>query len=73
MAYGTCPMMGSTFGIHFGWIFQLLILILLFIVIWWMFKGNSCRNQTAEEILKKRLASGEISSKEYNRLKKEIE
>ncbi|MEK6943707.1 MAG: SHOCT domain-containing protein [Nanoarchaeota archaeon] len=73
MAYGTCPMMGNYFGIGFGWIYHLLIIVLFFAVIWWMLNGKNCRNQTAEQILRKRLASGEISSKEYNRLKKEIE
>ena len=72
MAYSTCPMMG-TFGMGFGWIYQLLILLLLFVVIWWMLKGSNCMSGNAEDILKKRLASGEINSKEYNRLKKEIE
>lgn len=63
----------------FGWLFQILILILFFLVIWWMLKssgnfGYGCKcNNTAEEILKVRLARGEIDQKEYTRLKKEIE
>ncbi len=61
----------------FGWIFQIIILILFFFVVWWMVKNNGNfgykNNETAEEILKKRLAKGEISQKEYHDLKKEFE
>ncbi|MBI1936192.1 SHOCT domain-containing protein [Candidatus Woesearchaeota archaeon] len=69
-------MMGYGF-LGFGWLFQIIILVLFFLVIWWMLKG-SCKfgfnaSESATDILKKRLASGEIDSKEYERLKKEIE
>ena len=63
----------------FGWLFQIGIIVLFFAVVWWMLKngrsfGYKCKdNETAADILKKRLASGEIDDKEYNRLKKEIE
>lgn len=63
----------------FGWLFQIIIIILFFIVVWWMVKaagsfGFKCReNDTPLEILKKRLAKGEINQKEYELLKKEIE
>lgn len=60
-----------------GWLFQLLILVLFFAVIWWMLKSSGTfgfrTSETATEILKKRLAKGEISDKEYEKLKKEIE
>ena len=63
----------------FGWLFQIIILVLFFLVVWWMIKnsdrfGYKCRdNETALDILKKRFARGEINQKEYERLKKEIE
>lgn len=63
----------------FGWLFQIAILILFFLVVWWMVKNNksfryrSSENESALDILKKRLASGEINHKEYEKLKKEIE
>ncbi|MBI4452017.1 SHOCT domain-containing protein [Candidatus Woesearchaeota archaeon] len=60
-----------------GWLFQILILVLFFLVIWWMFRNSSSfgfkANESALDILKKRLASGEIDTKEFERLKKEIE
>ncbi|RJQ15679.1 SHOCT domain-containing protein [Candidatus Woesearchaeota archaeon] len=61
----------------YGWIFQLVILILLFLIIWWLVKSSGSfgykTDETAAGILKKRLAKGEITLKEYNQLKKEIE
>ncbi|MBC8500777.1 MAG: SHOCT domain-containing protein [Nanoarchaeota archaeon] len=63
----------------FGWISQIIILILFFLVVWWLIRnsgsfGYKCgENETATDILKKRLAAGEISQKEYQNLKKEIE
>lgn len=61
-----------------GWIFQLLILILFFVVVWWMIKqtgvgGGWNANDSALDILKKRLVRGEIDTKEYEKLKREIE
>ncbi len=69
---------GSMHIMHYGWIFQIVIILLLFLVIWWMMKGSGnfgfkCKNETALEILKKRLAKGEITQKEFHKLKKEIE
>lgn len=62
----------------FGWLFQLVILVLFFAVVWWMLKSSSsfgfrAGGETAMDILKKRLAKGEIDSKEFEKLKKEIE
>ncbi len=60
-----------------GWIFQLLILILFFVILWWMIRNSQSfgykSEESAEEILKKRLARGEIDEEEYKKLKKEIE
>ena len=71
-------------GMHYGyfgigWLFQIVILILFFVVIWWMIKSNgrfgfmTKESETAIDILKKRLAKGEIDTKEYERLRAEIE
>ena len=58
------------------WIFQLIILLLVFLVVWWVLRGNSKygykSNDSAIEILNKRFASGEITKKEYDEIKKEI-
>ena len=63
----------------FGWLFQIVILVLFFMVLWWMMRNSqgfgykSAPDETASDILKKRLASGEIDTKEYRRLKKELD
>ena len=49
-----------------------LILVLFFAVIWWIVKGKFS-SESPGEILKKRLASGEITMKEYEKLKREIQ
>ncbi len=68
----------------FGWhmtfqiVTQLIILILFLLVVWWLLKGNvliptkNQKTESASDILKKRLAKGEITAKEYHELKKEI-
>ncbi|MBI2660676.1 SHOCT domain-containing protein [Candidatus Woesearchaeota archaeon] len=80
MVQGMMQGYGMGYGnMAFGWAFQLVILVLFFLVIWWMLRSSSsfgfkCReNESAIEILKKRLAKGEIDAKEYEKLKKEIE
>jgi putative membrane protein len=61
----------------YGWIFQLLIFIGFFLIVWWLLKGTPGLTSGAKEkpldILKRRLARGEITKKEYEILKKEIE
>ncbi len=61
----------------FGWLFQILILLVFFAIIWWMLRNSGSfgyqTNESAIDILKRRLASGEIGTKEFDRLKKEIE
>ena len=71
------------YGINYGymglgWIFQLGILILFFLVLWWTLKnstnfGFKAGDERPIDILKARLAKGEMSEKDYRRLKKEIE
>lgn len=67
-------MNGSMFG--FGLI-ALILLILIILVLIWMFRSFSKRSSqtksnTAYERLDQRLANGEMSEKEYDRLKQKI-
>ena len=59
----------------YGWIFQVLIFIAFFLVVWWLIKEQPKRVKKEKpiDILKRRLASGEISRQEFEELKKEIE
>ncbi|MBI5389651.1 SHOCT domain-containing protein [Candidatus Woesearchaeota archaeon] len=71
------------YGIGYGymgfmWLFQIVILVLFFVVLWWIVKnastfGYKIGNESPLDILKKRLARGEITEKEYQTLKKQIE
>ncbi|MBR9706574.1 SHOCT domain-containing protein [Candidatus Pacearchaeota archaeon] len=64
---------GRIFGIHgYGWLFQLLILIAFILIVYWVLKGNKTK-ETAMDIVKKRYAKGEITDKEFLKLKKEIQ
>ena len=65
-------MMGQTFFPGFGIFVQLLLFIAFVIVIYWVVKSGNIIKQSPEDILKARLAKGEITKKEYNDLKKEI-
>ena len=72
LGMGSYGMMG--FGIGFGFIFMLLfwgVLICLVVTL-----INSCQSGRKEEdaliILKKRYASGKISKKQYEEIKKEL-
>lgn len=60
----------------FGWLLHLLLFVAFFLIILWLIRGGKCglsRDGDAVSILKKRLASGEITKKEFEELKKEIE
>ena len=65
------------FGFGFGMITHVVFLILAIYGIIWLFRTASRSGQqrasTALDILKSRYAKGEISSEEYQRMKKEIE
>jgi putative membrane protein len=67
--YGMMHNQGFFYG--FGWIFQIVIILLLIFILWWIIRGSR-QEGSASEILKKRYARGEISKKEFDRLKKEI-
>ena len=67
-------------GMGFGFMFfQFFIFIAIFIVIWWLLRDGLQKTQFTKRestpllILKKRLAKGEITIKEFEKLKKEIE
>ena len=68
MAYGSCYL-----GIPgLGLAIQLVIFVLFFLVVYWILKGSGKNAGTPLEILKKRLARGEVTLKEFSELKKEI-
>lgn len=63
--------MKPVMGFHpYGWVFQVLILVLVGGIIYWVLKGGQ---GGAIEIVKKRYAKGEISRAEFLKLKKELE
>ena len=64
------------FGGGFMWIFWLLIQAVIVALVTGIIRsgtgGNNSRNDSPADILKRRLASGEIDQDEYNRLRKEL-
>lgn len=56
----------------FGLLLQLVIFVGFLAIIYWVIKSGNIGNETAESILKKRLAKGEITKKEFNDLMKQI-
>ncbi|NOR85627.1 SHOCT domain-containing protein [archaeon] len=80
MTFPFCDGTGHMTGMGYGlgpW-FQLLIVFLFFLVVFWMIKGGTqsqykvSQKDTAQEILQKRYVSGEITKKQYEDMKKEI-
>jgi len=72
MATGMGKYMAHATGIYgYGWAFELIILLLFFLIVYWIIK-SSIKNESAIEILNKRYAKGEISKGEYQNLKKDI-
>lgn len=70
---------GMMYGGHwFGIWFQVLVVLLFFAIAWWMIKGGQqpqyrvSPGESAEDILKKRYAKGEITKKQFDEMKKEI-
>jgi len=74
---GTCGIYGCGFSTY-GWIIQIIIFLLIFLIFWWMIRGSNKygyktnSKDSAQEILKKRYASGEIKKEEYEKMKKEF-
>lgn len=65
---------GPILGMHpYGWFFQLLILAAFFLVVYWIMKGSKSRKESALDILKKRYANGDLTKKEFENIKKDIE
>lgn len=59
----------------YGWIIQLILITILFLVIWWLLRDNKFgykTNETPLEIVQKRYAKGEITKKEFDKLKKDL-
>lgn len=61
----------SGMGFGFGWIFMILFWLLVIIGIVYILKNMFgsrvlAKNETAEDILKKRYAAGEITKSEFN-------
>jgi len=67
------------FGMGFGWIFMIIFWGMVIYLIVALFNKNrrdstdSDKKETLEEILKKRLARGEISEEDFERLKKRLD
>jgi len=69
-------MMDGIFGMGLGWIFWLIIIVVIVWVIF-QFKGDSyghyrSRTESPLDILKKRFASGEIDKAEFEKMKKDL-
>ncbi|RPF53484.1 SHOCT domain-containing protein [Aquisalibacillus elongatus] len=71
---------GSFFGNFLFSIIMIIIIVLIVVIVVWMFKGenNKERKDSAYpegdslEVLKRRLAKGEITEEEYDRLKDKL-
>lgn len=63
-------MQAHSFYFGYGWLLQILIVLLFLLVFWWVFNG--LKTEKPKEILDSRLAKGEITLKEYKDLLKEI-
>lgn len=64
--------LGHMFFPGFGIFLQLIVFMIFIGVIYWVLKSGNIHNDTPHQILKKRLAKGEITKKEYNELLKEL-
>lgn len=70
MGYG---MHQGFFGFPSGIILQILIIVAIFLIVYWIFKSNNADSkESAEEILKKKYVKGEISKKKFLELKKDL-
>lgn len=76
---GSGNMMGGAFGL--GWILSLVFYVLIIagivLLIWWLVRqstgtASTPKGKKALEILDERYAKGDISEKEYNKIKKDI-
>ena len=70
---GHCPgqaVYGGIVPAYFVW--NGLIILLVMLVFYWLIRGSKNAKETPQEILVRRLVSGEITKKEYADLKKEL-
>ncbi len=63
---------GQLFFPGFPILMQFLLFLLFLGIVYWLIKSGQISNESPKDILKKRLAKGEITKKEYNELLKEI-
>lgn len=64
---------GMGVGMGFGWLFMILFWVLIiFLVVFFLKKSGLGRKETAEDILKKRYARGELSKEDFERMKANI-
>lgn len=65
------------FGHGFGWLFMVLVWVLVIAgvvaLIKWLGSSPTRRGETPLEIIKARYARGEISKKEYERMRRELQ
>jgi len=66
-------MMGGSSGAWIAWIFTAVAFLAFILSILWLMKSIWQKDGGAREILHRRYAAGEISKKEYESMKKEIE
>ncbi len=68
-------MMGGNFPMHMGWVFGVLLFIVIVAALIVVFcrQRESDTTETPLNILKKRYAKGEISEAEFKKMKKELE
>jgi putative membrane protein len=71
-------MMGGSYMASYGWIFQLLIILVLIFIVIWLLRGERFgygvnRDEPPLEIAKRRYAAGEITKKEYEQLKRDLQ
>ncbi len=66
--YGT-----GWFGMGFGFLSMIIFWGLIIWLIVWLVNRFSREHESASEILKKRLAKGEITKKQFDEMKKSIE
>ena len=66
--------MHKTFlGLPLGLIYQILIILALFLIVYWLLKNTKpSKKESAMDILKKRYANGEITKRQFLNLKKDI-
>lgn len=55
----------------YGWLIEIVILIAFFFLVYWIINSFQ-KKEGAIDILNRRYAQGELSSKEYSKLKKDI-